>query len=158
MAHGLTNENLDINGGEFMSDFIYHHGVKGMKWGVRKDKKSGGSSGKKTVRRKIVKSQDALEYDRLKKKKREELSNDELRKVNIRGKLLQENKKFNPGTIAKGVVLVGAAAAVLGAATKLYNNTNNVVKIGKREYDKIVNKVGDNMISELNAGLKNVKI
>ena len=158
MAHGLTNENLDINGGEFMSDFIYHHGVKGMKWGVRKDNKSGGSSGKKTVRRKIVKSQDALEYDRLKKKKREELSNDELRKVNIRGKLLQENKKFNPGTIAKGVVLVGAAAAVLGAATKLYNNTNNVVKIGKREYDKIVNKVGDNMISELNAGLKNVKI
>lgn len=158
MAHGLTNENLDINGGEFMSDFIYHHGVKGMKWGVRKDKKSGSSSGKKTVRRKIVKSQDALEYDRLKKKKRAELSNDELRKVNTRGKLLQENKKINPGTIAKGVVLVGAAAAVLGAATKLYNNTNKAVELGKKEYDKIVNKVGDNMISELNAGLKNVKI
>lgn len=137
---------------------LYHHGVKGMKWGVRKDTKSGGSSGKKTTRRKIVKSPDALEYDRLKKKKRVELSNDELRKVNTRGKLLQENKKINPGTIAKGIVLVGAAAAVLGAATKLYNNTNKAVELGKKEYDKIVNKVGDNMISELNAGLKNIKI
>lgn len=27
-----------------MSDYIYHHGVKGMKWGVRKDKKSSGRS------------------------------------------------------------------------------------------------------------------
>lgn len=27
-----------------MSDYIYHHGVKGMKWGVRKDKKSSGTA------------------------------------------------------------------------------------------------------------------
>lgn len=142
---------------------LYHHGVKGMKWGVRKDKKSGGSSGKgRTVKRKIVKSQDALEYEALKKKKREELSNEELRKVNNRGKLIQENKKINPGTIAKGILIASAAITVIGTVEKLHSKTKPYidagVKAGKRATNNIIDSFGDHMVTELNAGLKNLKI
>ena len=40
-------------GGNNMSDFLYHHGVKGMKWGVRKDNDSSRISRKerKSMRR-----------------------------------------------------------------------------------------------------------
>lgn len=38
------------------SDELMHHGVKGMKWGVRKDRRSGSSSGKSKLSKKIKKS------------------------------------------------------------------------------------------------------
>lgn len=144
---------------------LYHHGVKGMKWGVRKEPKLKNSSVKKksNLRRPIAKkkttmSQDELEYRSLKKKKRSELSNEELKKVNNRGKLLSENKKINPGTIAKGIAIATTALAAIATIEKIRDKTKPYVTAGvaagKKATSDIINASGDRMVSELNAGFR----
>lgn len=117
---------------------LYHWGIKGMKWGVRKDRKV---------------SEDAATAKALKKKKLDELSNAELKKLNERKNLEQQYKNLNPGVIKKGLKFVGAAAAVLGTAAALYNNGNSVVKAGKEVGGKIIDVAGDLVMKDLARGL-----
>ena len=118
---------------------LYHWGIKGMKWGVRKDRKV---------------SEDAATAKALKKKKLDELSNAELKKLNERKNLEQQYKNLNPGAIKKGLKFVGAAAAVLGTAAALYNNGNSVVKAGKEVGGKIIDVAGDLVMKDLARGLR----
>ena len=105
-----------------IADELYHWGIKGMKWGVRKDRKM---------------SEDAATAKALKKKKLDELSNAELKKLNERKNLEQQYKNLNPSTIKKGAKAVGSAAAVMGTAIAIYNNSHTIVKICK----EVVNKM-----------------
>lgn len=104
------------------SDELYHYGVKGMRWGVRK-KPTNWSS-------------DAKEAESIKKKKLNEMSNDELNKLNRRQQLEQQHKQLNPSNIAKGILIAGAVAAALGTITKLYKNSKETAKVGKEISDK----------------------
>lgn len=69
------------------SNELSHYGVKGMKWGVRKDRKSGS---KKSSR----KSKDYVEARALRKKNLSQLSNKELRTLNQRLQLEQQYKQL----------------------------------------------------------------
>lgn len=109
-----------------MSNELYHYGVLGMKWGVRKDRSRSGGS-----RKKRSSSQDAREASAIKKKKLNQMSNAELRKLNERTRLEQEYSRLNPNAIKKGWKYVAAAAGVMGTTVALYNNSNNLIKIGK---------------------------
>ena len=133
-----------------MSNELYHYGVLGMKWGVRKDRSRSGGS-----RRKRSMSDDARDASTIKKKKVSQMSNAELKKINERTRLEQEYSRLNPGAAKKGWKFVAGAAGVMGTALAVYNNSNQIIQIGKKAGGKIVNAVGDQIFKELarNGGL-----
>lgn len=81
-----------------MADELYHFGVKGMKWGVRHDKKSSGSSRSRKTKR--VASEDYTRSRDIMKKKPYEMSNRELQEANNR---LQLENTYKNNTSYKGV-------------------------------------------------------
>lgn len=98
-------------------DYMYHHGVKGMKWGVRKSRVKPSRSKKRET------SDRSIRKDRLKaSKSRRKLSDSEL---DARIKRLEKEKKLrtlteeeiNPGrTMVKNQLKKVGAAAVAGGA------------------------------------------
>lgn len=114
---------------------LYHHGIKGMKWGVRRYRNKNGSltsTGKKRYRTHKTISNDAKIARDLKRKRLSELSNDEIRTVNQRTQLEREYKRLNPNHIAKGIAFLGTTAGAMGTVLALYNNSQNLIKIGKK--------------------------
>ena len=127
-----------------MSNELYHYGVLGMKWGVRRDRSRSGGS-----RRKRPSSQDSREASTIKKKRLNEMSNAELRKLNERTRLEQEYSRLNPNAVKKGWKYVATAVGVMGTAVALYNNSNNAIKIGKEVGNKVIDTFGNAAINEI---------
>ncbi len=90
-------------------DFLEHHGVKGMKWGVRN---------KKSRVKKL--STDHKTAANLRKKKPHELSNKQLQKVNARMNLEQNYRRLNPGKVEAGHRAVKGLLGVATTATTAY--------------------------------------
>ena len=135
------------------NDELYHWGVKGMKWGVRRYQNKDGTLTAKGKKRYAM-SEDAKTASELKKKKVSEMSNAELRKLNERTRLEQEYSKLNPGAIRKGWKFVAASAGIMGTALAVYNNSNQIAKIGKDVGNKIIDAVGNRMMDELNKSFR----
>ena len=89
-------------------EFLEHFGKKGMKWGVTKAKTTNPSHT----------SADAARANKIssrsKKNGLDNLSNDDLAKLNKRSQLLSEYKKNNPSTVKKGYEATKKAVAVAG--------------------------------------------
>ena len=82
---------------------LYHHGIPGQKWGIRRFQREDGSrtpAGKKRDNR-HGKSEDHMKTQSAKKKGPEGLSNEDLKKTNERLRLEQEYKKLTADQIAK---------------------------------------------------------
>lgn len=124
-----------------MDNELYHYGVKGMRWGVRRSRsKSSYISKKKRKKAASTKnmSADAKEAARLKKKSVNQMSNAELRKYNERKQLEQQYAKLNPSNIKRGIAIAGTVAGTLGTVVSLYNNGNQAITVGKKVFDQIV--------------------
>ena len=121
-----------------MDNELYHYGVLGMKWGVRRDRSRSGSSGS-SIRKKtsLNLSDDARTAEKLKKKKLGEMSNAELRKLNERQNLERNYRQLNKSHIAKGMAFVTSAAATTGTVLALYNNSGKLIDIGKKFAKKL---------------------
>ena len=128
-----------------MENELYHYGVLGMRWGVRKDRsRLSGSS-----RRKKSWSDDARTAQSLKKKSKKQLSNAELRTLNERTRLEQEYSRLNPNAFKRGVKFVAASSGVMATTMNLVNNSDKMIKLGKTAGDKIVDAVGNMVLKDL---------
>ena len=113
------------------TDELYHHGILGMKWGVRRYQNKDGSLTSLGKKRKRNESDDEKEVNRLRKKKSYELSNAELKKINERRRLESEYVRLHPNTFKKGAAIVATTAATLGGIVAIKNNGKDLINAGK---------------------------
>lgn len=112
-----------------MNNELYHYGVLGMKWGIRRAS-SKGSRGRKSHRRSL--SEDAVEVRQIRKKSVGQMSNAELRKVNERKRLEQEYSRLNPGTIKRGIAISAGIVGALGTIGALADKSGKLIELGKK--------------------------
>lgn len=131
-------------------DELYHWGIKGMKWGVRRYQNKDGSytpAGRK--RKRDGWSEDAKTASDIKKKSVKEMSNTELRKLNERTRLENEYKQLNPGAIRKGMKVAGTIVATTGTILALQSNGGRMIQLGKTVGNKIVDVAGNMVLNDL---------
>lgn len=139
---------------------LYHYGVKGQKWGIRRYQNKDGSltnAGQKRYNRDEAKkrdwSDDAKSASALRGKSVNQMSNAELKKLNERTRLEQEYSRLNPNMAQKGWKYVAAAAGVMGTALAVYNNSNQIINIGKKAGNAIIDIAGNMVMKDLARGL-----
>lgn len=116
----------------YSDEHLCHWGIKGMKWGVRRYQNKDGSltpAGKKRY----------PSESKSKKKKVSEMTDQELREIVTRMNLESNYKKLtaSPSTFKKATTIVAGIATGMGAITSLYNQSRNIMKIGKEVTDAL---------------------
>lgn len=119
-----------------MENELYHHGIKGMKWGVRKRRTTSSSSHKRNPTKGW--SKDAKAAYSMKKKGIKGMSNAELKRANERQRLENEYRNLNPSKIKRGLAVAGAIAGTLGTINNLYTNGDKIVTLGKNVAKRFV--------------------
>ena len=137
-----------------MSDYeLYHHGIKGMRWGVRRYQNKDGSLTAAGKKRQRYWSDDAKTADNISRKTVKNMSNAELRKLNERTRLENEYKSLHPNAANRGLRFVNKAIAVTGAALTIYNNSDKLINLGKNVGGKFIDFAGDMVMRDLNKRL-----
>lgn len=134
------------------TDEFYHHGIKGMKWGIRRFQRKNGTrtaAGKKRRNSQENWSEDAKTVAAIRKKSVNEMSNAELKKLNERDQLVGTHKNLNPNAFKKGMKIAGSIVATAGTLTALYKLGKGGVELGKKASDKVFNIVGDMVLNDL---------
>ena len=115
------------------TDELYHHGILGMKWVVRRYQNKDGSLTPKGKKRY---SEDYNESRNIKRKGIKRMSNDDLRKVNNRDSL-ERTYKNNNSKVGKTIAIVGTTAGVIGSLNAILKNSPRVVANGKKAVNRI---------------------
>lgn len=121
-----------------MNNEIYHYGVPGMKWGVRRSQNKLGRIDKRSKKNNW--SDDATTAAKIKTKKVSQMTNAELRKLNDRKNLERNYSQLNPNAIKRGMAVAGVVAGTLGTVAAIYTNGGKVISIGKEIVSKIAKR------------------
>lgn len=109
-------------------NYLMHHGVKGMKWGVRRAKRSISSANR---RRTSKYSKDYNETRTLRRKSSKQLSNEELKKLNKRMNLEQEYNRLSTSEVNRGLSVARKIVSTAGVVGGLYAiSKSDYVKAG----------------------------
>ena len=114
-----------------MNDELYHYGVPGMKWGVRRSQNKLDRIDKRS--KKNDWSEDATTAAKIKTKKVSQMTNAELRKLNDRRNLEQQNANLSRNS-NKGRAAVKAFIAAAGTITAVSAAAAVYAKHGKKVY------------------------
>lgn len=112
---------------------LYHYGVQGMKWGVRKARATRNVNSSKRIDRP---SDDGYRAAILREKARsggkQALSNEELRILNERTQLEMNYNKLNPSQVEVGrqkvLLYLGTVGTIAGAASAILGVRNQIKK------------------------------
>ena len=117
------SQNYQSNSNPNQSPELYHFGVKGMRWGVRKASPSG--SGTKSYKS----SRDYNAVNRLRRKAKQSgaksLTNKEMKMLNTRLELEKKYNQLNPSRVDKGKKVLSATVSIVGGVTALYAATKS---------------------------------
>ena len=113
-------------------DYLAHHGVKGMKWGVRKRVKNTVKS--LSSKRTKNYSSDYKKTRTLRRKSSKELSNEQLKMLNKRMNLEQEYNRLSTQTTNRGINVARNIVSAAGTIGGLY-------AISKSDYVKAGSKI-----------------
>lgn len=141
-------ENVPLEAGamvqsENTDQFLAHFGVKGMKWGVRKDGTLSGHTSVHTAHEDAVKAQAAKEKVRVGGVKA--LSNEELQALVTRQNLEQNFARLNPAKVSAGKNFATTVATI---------GQNSVKNTSQRLADQAVKSVADAAVKGLTKAAK----
>ncbi len=114
-----------------VEDILEHHGIKGMHWGIRRDKKQSTSTT----------SEDFRKAQELRRKNPSSLTNQELQTLNQRLNLERQHKQLNPGLVHSGKARVEFILGTVGLGVTAYKLVHSdafkaVMNIGKKTASK----------------------
>lgn len=137
----------DIYVGSLFSDsYLEHHGILGMKWGIRRFQNKDGSLTSAGKKRYKGPSDDYKEAKALKKRGTKNLSNEELSRLNERLRLEKEYKDYTSkgeSYTKKAMIDAGSKLAVTAVkAAVIYAG----VKYVKSKYDLTPEKIAKGMV------------
>lgn len=136
------------------NEIIYHHGIKGQKWGIRRYQNEDGSltaAGKKRYSEDSSYTEDASYTEAHTKKPVSQMSNEELKKINNRLQLEQQynsltRQKSKTKKAVDAFIKGGTTLAAIMAAYKGYKKAGSAAATVASPYLK---KIGNMAVNEL---------